>query len=378
LIEHPFKQKYDFEYLRKVLLREVNEGPVPIIELFADPEIMSEVTGIDFPAARAVEIFTNASDAINNAESLEVAIKLIELSIAFSKAVGYDYVTTIPAVPLKKTVRALAGDMDERRQKRAWMEEGRGILSTREDFEHYQWPSPDQVSMLPIDYVGGQLPQGMKAMVMVQGVFEDLKEMMGLQEMAIKSIEEPDLLEDILEQLTLLAVHTTDMAAAHPATGAIFYAEDMGGNNGTLLSPKFMKKYIIPRQQRIAEACHKHGKPFLIHACGQLMAIMDDLIDTVGIDAKHSYQDGVQTAEETYGKYHDKITVLGGLDMELLTHGTVVQVKARTRQILQACAPGGGFCMGTGNSVANYVKIENYYAMLDETRKWNEEHGYRE
>jgi hypothetical protein len=32
--------------------------------------------------------------------------------------------------------------------------------------------------------------------------------------------------------------------------------------------------------------------------------------------------------------------------------------------------------MGTGNSVANYVKIENYYAMLDETRKWNEEHGY--
>ena len=139
-----------------------------------------------------------------------------------------------------------------------------------------------------------------------------------------------------------------------------------------------MKKYIIPRQQRIAGACHKHGKPFLIHACGQLMAIMDDLIDTVGIDAKHSYQDGVQPAEETYGKYHDKITVLGGLDMELLTHGTVVQVKARTRQMLQACAPGGGFCMGTGNSVANYVKIENYYAMLDETRKWNEELGYRE
>ena len=32
--------------------------------------------------------------------------------------------------------------------------------------------------------------------------------------------------------------------------------------------------------------------------------------------------------------------------------------------------------MGAGNSVATYVKIENYYAMLDETRKWNEEHGY--
>jgi hypothetical protein len=32
--------------------------------------------------------------------------------------------------------------------------------------------------------------------------------------------------------------------------------------------------------------------------------------------------------------------------------------------------------MGTGNSVANYIPIGNYYAMLDETRKWNEERGY--
>jgi len=54
----------------------------------------------------------------------------------------------------------------------------------------------------------------------------------------------------------------------------------------------------------------------------------------------------------------------------------VEEVKRRTRQILEHCAPGGGYCMGTGNSVANYVKIENYYAMLDETRRWNEEHGY--
>ena len=218
-IERPFKTTYNWEHLEKVLKREVKEGPVPIIELFADAEIMSEVTGIDFPSARAAELFTQAADAIADNESLELGIRLIELSIAFSKAVGYDYVTTIPAVPLKKTTRALAEDQDERRGKRGWMEEHKGILSSRQDFERYQWPSLDQVNLLPIDYVSGQLPQGMKAMVMVQGIFEDLKEMMGLQEMAIKSIEEPELLEDILEQLTMLAVHTTDIAAAHPATG---------------------------------------------------------------------------------------------------------------------------------------------------------------
>jgi len=29
--------------------------------------------------------------------------------------------------------------------------------------------------------------------------------------------------------------------------------------------------------------------------------------------------------------------------------------------------------MGSGNSVTNFCRIENYFAMLDETRKWNEE-----
>lgn len=62
--------------------------------------------------------------------------------------------------------------------------------------------------------------------------------------------------------------------------------------------------------------------------------------------------------------------------MDLMAYGTEEQVRQRTRRILEHCAPDGGYCMGTGNSVANYVRIENYYAMIDETRKWNEEHGY--
>lgn len=31
--------------------------------------------------------------------------------------------------------------------------------------------------------------------------------------------------------------------------------------------------------------------------------------------------------------------------------------------------PGGGYCLGTGNSVANHIPTENYLAMLDEGRR---------
>ena len=43
---------------------------------------------------------------------------------------------------------------------------------------------------------------------------------------------------------------------------------------------------------------------------------------------------------------------------------------AITRQVIEACAPGGGWALGTGNSVANYIPVGNYLAMLDEGRHY--------
>jgi uroporphyrinogen decarboxylase len=40
------------------------------------------------------------------------------------------------------------------------------------------------------------------------------------------------------------------------------------------------------------------------------------------------------------------------------------------RDTLSVCQPGGGYLLGTGNTVANYIPIENFLAMLDEGRKF--------
>jgi len=198
--------------------------------------------------------------------------------------------------------------------------------------------------------------------------------LMSFEGMAIATIEQPDLVVDILERVTTQTEILVDKAAAHPATGAIFYADDMAFNNQTMISPRLLKEWVIPRIKRIADVCHKRGRPFLFHGCGQIDCLMEDLIEVVGIDGKHSFQDNIEPVEETYRKYGDRISILGGLEVDLLARGTEEQVRKRARQILEACAPGGGFCMGSGNSVTNFCKIGNYLAMVDETRKWNEEH----
>ena len=64
-----------------------------------------------------------------------------------------------------------------------------------------------------------------------------------------------------------------------------------------------------------------------------------------------------------YGKW---IALLGGADVDILCRLTEDDLRAHVREILCACMPGGGYALGTGNSMANYVPVRNYLAMLDE------------
>jgi uroporphyrinogen decarboxylase len=111
--------------------------------------------------------------------------------------------------------------------------------------------------------------------------------------------------------------------------------------------------------------------PFILHTCGQLQAIMDDLIEDVGIDAKHSFEDVIEPVESIVARYGDRIGIIGGVDLDLLSRGSEEQVRTRTREILTACAPSRGYVLGSGNSIANYIPIDNFLAMLDEGWRFN-------
>jgi len=373
-IDRPFKKEPDFEHFRKVLLRETTEGPVPIVELIADLEVMAEATGLESPIESWID-FANMTERIGPGD-MEVAIQLMDLTIAFHKTVGYDYVTMLPIIPLKHTSWNRKENPKQGGKVRGWQEEHRGLITSREEFEAYRWPAMEEINILPIEYTTDKIPPGMKQMIFCNGIFEELKNLMGFETMAIKSIEEPQLLVDILENLGVLTERAIDMASAHPSAGAVFYGEDMGFNQGTMLHPDFLREHVLPRHKRLVDACHRNGKPFILHSCGKVEALMEDLIEEVGIDAFHSFQDNITPIEEMHKRYRDRISLLGGVDVDLLARGSTEAVRARTRQILETCAPAGSIMIGSGNSVTNYCKIENYYAMIDETRKWNEEHGY--
>ena len=98
---------------------------------------------------------------------------------------------------------------------------------------------------------------------------------------------------------------------------------------------------------------------------------MENLIEDVSIDAKHSFEDDIEPVERFTARYGKRIAVIGGVDMDLLARGSQEQVRARTRRILEACAPSGAYILGSGNSIANYVQPQNFLTMLDEGWRYN-------
>ena len=151
--------------------------------------------------------------------------------------------------------------------------------------------------------------------------------------------------------------------------GAVALADDMGFNHSTMIAPELLRKYVFPWHKKIVELAHQYDLPILLHACGNLESVMDDLIDDVGIDAKQSFEDKIMPVTAAKRKYGGRIAILGGVDVHMLCTAGEEELRAYVGNIIDVCAPGGGYAMGTGNTVANYIPLGNFQIMLDETRR---------
>lgn len=375
-VERGSKKSPNFDNLRRTLLRQGPPGPIPFIELFADPGIIQAVLG-ERMSWNALYIARGESRPGEESREQE-AMRAIDLVVRFCQEIGFDYVFTWTGLGFPRANFRVGDDTAEIENwlggKRFWQDESKGPIQNWDDFEAYPWPKIDQIDYRAIEHLNGHLPDGMKISVNLGGIFENSSWLMGLESFSYALADQPDLVAAIVERVGEATIAAAAHAVTYDDVGMVFLGDDLGFATSTLVSPATLRKYIFPQHRRLVETVHAAGKLILLHCCGNLETVMDDLID-IGFDGKHSFEDKIMPVEEAYRRYGDRIAILGGVDMDLLGRGSEEQVRRRTREILEVCAQKGtGYCLGTGNSAANYIPIQNYLALLDEGRRWNEEH----
>jgi uroporphyrinogen decarboxylase len=352
----------NFDRLLTVLRREGEPDRVPFLELFADLQIMESVLDKRFPDA-----IPQRAGTVDR----EMEARYCDLLIEFYHTLGYDYVRAL--------ARGAGFDYDRlqtndtaglSKGKRQWARESDGVITSWEDYENYPWPETEDVDYWMVEYLSAHLPEGMKLLGHAGTILEPVTWLMGYQSLALALYDQPDLVKTMFDRVGEMYLARCETICQFDAIGGVWISDDSGHRNGTMISPDHMRQYVFPWWKRLAECIHSHGLPVLLHSCGNLSMVMDDIIDDVKIDAKHSFEDTFLPVTEAKKLYGHRLALLGGVDVDFLCRATTDQVRAYVRNVIDVCGPGGGYALGTGNSVANYIPVENYLAMLDEGRRY--------
>ena len=329
----PVKAEPDFENVLKVLRRQRPDRPT-LFEFFLNPPLHRRLVGLEEAAP------------VDN----RVIVK------AFRNA-GYDY-----AMVYGSDFGFKAGVVDS--QSTISLNDG-AVITDRAGYEAYAWPDPGKADFRILEQAAEVLPPGMKIISQGPcGVLENIIRLVGFDSLCYLLADDPDLTRELFDAVGDRLVRYYQILLQHDAVGAIIGNDDWGYKTQPMLSPDDMRKYVVPWHRKIAAAAHAAGKPAIMHSCGNLKTLMDDIIDDIGYDAKHSYEDTIQPVEEAYEQYGGRIAILGGMDVDFVIRSAPEAVYRRAKAMLERSADRGGYALGTGNSVPEYVPQEHYFAMI--------------
>lgn len=334
------KREPNFENMKKVLAGKTPDRPV-LFELFMNTAYYERLSGSKLP---------------ENADSMERILKTIE---GFHAA-GYDYCTVYAS-----QYSFIPPEYAENTHKKTISLNDQVVFCDRESYDKYTWPNPCDFEDGRLDKVTPYLPEGMKLMCMGPGgVLENIISLLGYDNLCYLLFDDPDLVKEVSDHVGQRLLEYYLPAVQHENVGFICCNDDWGFNTQTMISPDDLRKYVFPWHKKIVELAHRYNKPCILHSCGNFSEIIEDVIEDMGFDARHSYEDKIMPVEEAYEKYNGRIAILGGIDMNYISRQTPENVYRRSRDMLERSAQRGGYALGTGNSVPEYVPYENYLAML--------------
>jgi len=327
----------NFEELLRVLRREKPSRPV-LFELFMNPKVYGQL----------------AEHAPADDSPLAYQRHVID---AFC-AGGYDYASVHGS--------DFCFPINERQfQKTISLNDG-FVITDEASFEAYPWQDPNACDYSLLEALGPYLPDGMKLMAMGPcGVLENAIALVGYENLCLMLHEEPDLAGRVFDKVGSGLLRYYEICAEFDSVGLLMSNDDWGFNTQTFLSPAHMRQYVFPWHKRIVEAGHARGKPVVLHSCGYMGDVFEDVIEDMGFDGKHSYEDAILPVEDSYARWGGRIGILGGIDLDFVMRSSIEEIRRRCDAMLDLAQERGGYALGSGNSIPEYIPYEKYRVMID-------------
>jgi uroporphyrinogen decarboxylase len=107
----------------------------------------------------------------------------------------------------------------------------------------------------------------------------------------------------------------------------------------------------------------------VLHSDGNITDAIDMFID-LGAAGFHPIEKGAMDIATVKQQYGDRVCVLGNVDLNILGNGTPQDTDREVKMLIREVAPGGGYILTSGNSLASYLKPNCVLAMCEAVKKY--------
>ncbi len=323
-------------------------------------------------------IHPDIKEAFFRARALDVppeieGVKVIEREIAFWQSAGYDY------VPLELSLRshphgmagtqqaALRGslflDYTKSRGSSGWLETVTGAIGDLDELERFPWPDPDEVDYSPIERAAQALPNTMKLIIQPGRMFQAVWGYLGFTRFCEALADDTSLVGRMFERCCSLQVEVVRRAVDMDGVGGVWIGDDIAFSTGLVVPPETLHEHYYPWVRKIGAICRSRDLPFVFHSDGDITEALDALIDA-GVHAIHPLEPGAMDITDTKRRVEGQLCLIGNIDLDFpLTRGSPKDVGKAVHRRIQETAPGGGFCIGSANSIPSFIPIANYEAL---------------
>lgn len=349
VVVHSDQRKPDFERLLAALYCKGERDYVPLAELMVFGEVMSGYMGSPVRTPKDV--------------------------VEFQIAAGYDYINAWPhynwnpdGILPKEGERRSKGHFSNNSDAESeiqWLPEGKGVITSLDDFASYNFAPIDSIDYSAFDAYNAYLPPTMKLIAAHGDIFRRVTELLGYETFCYALYENVELVELMFERVGGIIYALYERALEKENVGAMWYCDDIAYATGLLAAPQSLREYAFPHYKRLADLAHSRGIPIIYHSDGMLWEVLDDLVEYIGFNALHPVEPKAMDIVDLKARVAGRACLIGNIDVDLLARGTPDEVSELTARRIAEVAPGGGYVLGSSNTVPDYCKAENFRAMVE-------------
>jgi len=294
--------------------------------------------------------------------------------VEFWHKAGYDYIKLQPVADFNPERLFLQDATNTTRNEdgtvsRKWANEGQGLITDWQSFERYRFPRRADFDYRNFEEVRRYLPEGLGVIGQYGDIFTMVWELMGFEQFSLALYDNPELVARLFDIIGDLVLSMFEYFAQSEVVDVLWYSDDIAYASGAMLSPQVLRQYFFPWLKKIGDLARKYNKPLIYHTDGKLDVLMEDII-ACGVDALHPIEPKAMILADVKARWGDRLCLIGHVDVDLLARGTPEEIRQKVKENIEVAAYNGGYCVGSGNSVPDYVPFENYLAMLAAAREF--------